>query len=88
MADTQSYAGMLSGCRVLDFTQYLAGPTVTRLMAEMGADIIKVEIATMGGAALAVTAVVWDAKGTKRESFLMLALYALVVVGYYFAGDR
>jgi crotonobetainyl-CoA:carnitine CoA-transferase CaiB-like acyl-CoA transferase len=28
---------------VLDFTQYLAGPTVTRLMAEMGANIIKVE---------------------------------------------
>jgi crotonobetainyl-CoA:carnitine CoA-transferase CaiB-like acyl-CoA transferase len=41
-------ARMLSGCRVLDFTQYLAGPTVTRLMAEMGADIIKVEIAPMG----------------------------------------
>jgi CoA:oxalate CoA-transferase len=39
---------MLSGCRVLDFTQYLAGPTVTRLMAEMGADIIKVELAPMG----------------------------------------
>jgi crotonobetainyl-CoA:carnitine CoA-transferase CaiB-like acyl-CoA transferase len=39
---------MLSGCRVLDFTQYLAGPTVTRLMAEMGADIIKVEFAPMG----------------------------------------
>ena len=39
---------MLSGCRVLDFTQYLAGPTITRLMAEMGADIIKVELAPMG----------------------------------------
>jgi CoA:oxalate CoA-transferase len=39
---------MLSGCRVLDFTQYLAGPTVTRLMAEMGAYIIKVELAPMG----------------------------------------
>lgn len=39
---------MLSGCRVLDFTQYLAGPTVTRLMAEMGAEIIKVELAPMG----------------------------------------
>jgi len=41
-------SGMLSGCRVLDFTQYLAGPTVTRLMAEMGAEIIKIEIAPMG----------------------------------------
>jgi len=48
MTDTQNHAAMLSGCRVLDFTQYLAGPTVTRLMAEMGADIIKVELAPMG----------------------------------------
>ncbi|HEX9868222.1 MAG TPA: CoA transferase, partial [Candidatus Tectomicrobia bacterium] len=48
MTDTPNRAAMLSGCRVLDFTQYLAGPTVTRLMAEMGADIIKVEIAPMG----------------------------------------
>jgi len=40
--------GMLAGIKVLDFSQYLAGPTVTRLMAEMGADIIKVEQAPMG----------------------------------------
>lgn len=39
---------MLADCKVLDFTQYLAGPTVTRLMAEMGAHIIKVEQAPMG----------------------------------------
>jgi len=39
---------MLADCRVLDFTQYLAGPTVTRLMAEMGAKIIKIEQAPMG----------------------------------------
>jgi len=39
---------MLSDCRVLDFTQYLAGPTMTRLMAEMGAYIIKVEQAPIG----------------------------------------
>jgi len=48
MKDEQTRSAMLSGCRVLDFTQYLAGPTVTRLMAEMGADIIKVELAPMG----------------------------------------
>src|SRR5215470_17407946 len=39
---------MLAGIRVVDFTQYLAGPTVTRLMAEMGADVVKVELAPGG----------------------------------------
>ncbi|MGD9750330.1 MAG: CaiB/BaiF CoA transferase family protein [Acidimicrobiia bacterium] len=39
---------ILDGIKVLDFTQYLAGPTVTRLMAELGADIVKVEQAPGG----------------------------------------
>jgi len=39
---------MLDGIRVLDFTQYLAGPSITRLMAEMGAEIIKIEQAPGG----------------------------------------
>ncbi|HBD12319.1 MAG TPA: formyl-CoA transferase [Porticoccaceae bacterium] len=39
---------ILSGCRVLDFTHALAGPTTTRLMAEMGADVVKVELAPHG----------------------------------------
>ena len=39
---------VLDGYKVLDFTQVLAGPTVTRLMAEMGAEIIKVELAPKG----------------------------------------
>lgn len=39
---------MLDDVRVLDFTQYLAGPSITRLMAEMGAEIIKVEQAPGG----------------------------------------
>ncbi len=39
---------MLAGYKVLDFTQYVAGPTVTKLMAEMGAETIKVELAPGG----------------------------------------
>jgi CoA:oxalate CoA-transferase len=39
---------ILAGVRVVDMTQYLAGPTVTRLLAEMGADVVKVEQAPGG----------------------------------------
>ena len=39
---------MLSGIRILDLSRALAGPTCTRLFAEMGADVIKVETAPAG----------------------------------------
>ncbi len=42
------YRHILDGYKVLDFSQAVAGPTVTRLMAEMGAEVIKVEIAPVG----------------------------------------
>jgi len=39
---------VLDGIKALDFTQFVAGPTVTKLMAEMGAEVIKVEVAPDG----------------------------------------
>jgi CoA:oxalate CoA-transferase len=45
---TSADSRIFSGINVLDFTQYLAGPTVTRFMAELGAEIIKVELAPGG----------------------------------------
>lgn len=39
---------ILDGIRVLDFSQHVAGPGVTKMMAEMGAEIIKLELAPMG----------------------------------------
>lgn len=41
-------AHILSGYRVLDLSQVVAGPTTARLMAEMGAEVIKVELAPDG----------------------------------------
>jgi crotonobetainyl-CoA:carnitine CoA-transferase CaiB-like acyl-CoA transferase len=48
MSTETQQPSMLAGIKVLDFTQYLAGPTATRLMAELGAEVIKVEQATGG----------------------------------------
>lgn len=34
---------LLAGVKVLDFTQYLAGPAATRLLTEFGAEVVKIE---------------------------------------------
>ena len=46
--ETSSKPGPLSGVRVLDLGHYIAIPILTRMMADLGAEVIKVEAAPRG----------------------------------------
>ena len=61
--ETNAPVHMLDGYKVLDFTQAVAGPTATLMLAEMGAEVIKVELAPNGDPTRAIPLVKSERSG-------------------------
>jgi crotonobetainyl-CoA:carnitine CoA-transferase CaiB-like acyl-CoA transferase len=62
-------AGPLSGIRVCDFTWIIAGPTCTRVLADFGADVIRVEHAQAADAVRFGRPIVGDAPTMNNSGF-------------------
>jgi crotonobetainyl-CoA:carnitine CoA-transferase CaiB-like acyl-CoA transferase len=58
----------LSGIRVLDLTHALAGPSATRLLADLGADVVKIEPPGVGDTARRLVPFVFEAMNRGKRS--------------------
>lgn len=63
----------LQGVKILDLTRVLAGPTATMLLADLGADVIKVEEVTRGDDTSQHFEQAWAVSGWAHSSFRIMA---------------
>jgi CoA:oxalate CoA-transferase len=63
---------ILDGIRILDFTQWLAGPQATRLMVDLGAEAIKVELPPKGEHSRHIRIVPKDGKDGALPSYFTM----------------
>ncbi len=64
-SETLGGPGALAGVRVVELCEGIAGPFATRLLADLGADVVKIEAPRIGDAARRYEPVVTDSSGAE-----------------------